>query len=306
MTLGAKIKKLRTDKGLTQKDLADQVHVTFQTVSKWEKNENEPDISTIKELSKIFNCSVQYLIDDDLEEDNTNTPVIVPASKKEEEKEPVTKTIIIHQKELHVCERCKKDIPEGELELARVCTRPAGRGHSAEYRAAYYHKSCYAQIMKEKAEAERRLREEKASRTKKLSFGWGIAGGVVAFTATLLVLLLVPDCQEIFHPAAAVGIAVGAGYAIFAMLYCIITGSYIGDVFVWCATLSVKFPGLIFSWSIEGFAWLIAMKILFAILGFLIGVAALFFAIGLSALLGAVSFPFVLIHNINTNYQDGF
>lgn len=35
MTLGAKIKKLRNEKNLTQKDLADQVHVTFQTVSKW-------------------------------------------------------------------------------------------------------------------------------------------------------------------------------------------------------------------------------------------------------------------------------
>ena len=35
MTLGQKLKKLRTDKGLTQKDLADQLHVTFQTVSKW-------------------------------------------------------------------------------------------------------------------------------------------------------------------------------------------------------------------------------------------------------------------------------
>ncbi len=305
MTLGSKIKKLRTEKGLTQKDLADQVHVTFQTVSKWEKNENEPDISTLKELSKIFGCSIEYLIDDDLEEEPYKNKV-APVFDEEDKDQPVTKTIVIHQKELHVCERCKKDIPEDDLEIGRTCVRHASRGRSAEYRPVYYHKKCYADLMRENAEKERQIREARASRNKKLSFGWGIAGGVVAFTATLLVLLLVPDCQAVIHPAAAVGIAVGAGYAIFAMLYCIITGSYIGDVFVWCATLSVKFPGLIFSWSIEGFAWLIAMKILFAILGFLIGVAALFFAIGLSALLGAVSFPFVLIHNINTNYQDGF
>ena len=54
MTLGQKIKKLRTDKGLTQKDLADQVFVTFQTVSKWEKDENEPDVSTLRLLAKVF------------------------------------------------------------------------------------------------------------------------------------------------------------------------------------------------------------------------------------------------------------
>ena len=58
MTLGQKIKKLRNEKGLTQKDLADQLHVTFQTVSKWEKDENEPDISTLRELAKLFECSM--------------------------------------------------------------------------------------------------------------------------------------------------------------------------------------------------------------------------------------------------------
>jgi hypothetical protein len=48
------------------------------------------------------------------------------------------------------------------------------------------------------------------------------------------------------------------------------------------------------------------MKILFAILGFLVGVFALLFAIAFSATLGAVSFPFVLIHNIRTDYEDAF
>jgi transcriptional regulator with XRE-family HTH domain len=52
MTLGQKLKKLRIEKGLTQKDLADQLHVTFQTISKWEGDTNEPDFSTLKELAK--------------------------------------------------------------------------------------------------------------------------------------------------------------------------------------------------------------------------------------------------------------
>jgi hypothetical protein len=90
------------------------------------------------------------------------------------------------------------------------------------------------------------------------------------------------------------------------MVYCILSGSYIGDVFVWCASLSIKFPGLIFTWDLDGVAWLIAMKILFAILGFLVGVFALLFAIAFSAALGMVSFPFVLIHNIRTDYEDAF
>ncbi len=303
MTLGQKIKKLRSEKNLTQKDLADQVYVTFQTVSKWEKDENEPDISTLKELAKIFGCSVDYLISEDDEEEPEKeeepTPVVAPV-------EQVTKTIIIHQKELHVCEKCQKDIPENDLAMEQVCTRPAGRGHSAEYRQAYYHKDCLEQLKKERAIAAERIRVAKASRSKKLSFGWGIAGGVIALTAALLVFLLVPYFKEMVHPGLAVLYSVLIGYGIFAMLYCIISGSYIGDVFAWCAGLTIKFPGLIFSWSLEGFAWLIGMKILFAILGFLIGVAALIFAIVLSALLGGVSFPFVLIHNIHNDYADAF
>ena len=297
MTLGQKIKKLRNDKGLTQKDLADQVHVTFQTVSKWEKDENEPDVSTLREIAKLFGVTVDYLINEDEE---------VDTQEEVEEEPPVTKTIIVHQRELHVCERCKKDIPEDDFAMEDVVVRPAGRGRSAEYRKAYYHKDCLDQLRTERAKAVAAAKIAKSSRAKKLSFGWGIAGGVVALVATLLSLLLVPSAKEVIHPGAAVGISIGAGYGIFAMLYCIISGSYIGDVFVWCAGLSIRFPGLIFSWDIEGFIWVIAMKILFAILGFLIGVFALMFAIVLSAALGAVSFPFVLLHNINTDYEDAF
>ena len=48
MTLGQKIKKLRIEKNLTQKDLADRLYVTFQTVSKWENDENEPGVKNEK------------------------------------------------------------------------------------------------------------------------------------------------------------------------------------------------------------------------------------------------------------------
>ena len=52
MSFGNKIKDLRTKVGMTQKELAEKLHVSFQTVSRWEKDENEPDISTLKSISK--------------------------------------------------------------------------------------------------------------------------------------------------------------------------------------------------------------------------------------------------------------
>ena len=65
MTLGQKLKRLRTDKNLTQKALADHLHVTFQTVSKWENDENEPDIATLKELAKLYECSLDFLLSEE-------------------------------------------------------------------------------------------------------------------------------------------------------------------------------------------------------------------------------------------------
>jgi len=306
MSLGLKIRKLRMNKNLTQKDLADQMHVTYQTVSKWEKDENEPDVSTLRELAKYFGCSMDHLLSEEESEE---------ANAEVDEKEPVVvapatveKTIIIHEGEMHVCKKCLKDIPADDLAIDVVSShRSRGRGRtSLSSHDEYYHKECLEEVKKERAMFALKVKNEKASRTKKMSFGWGIAGGVVALVVSLLIMLLVPACQKALHPALAVALSVIIGYAIFAMIYCIISGSYIGEVFMWCACLSIKFPGLIFSWDIDGFIWVIGMKILFAILGFLIGVAALAFAVALSAILGGVSFPFVLIHNIRNDYEDAF
>lgn len=294
MTLGEKIKSLRNEKRITQKDLANRLNVSFQTISKWEKDENEPDISTLRELSKIFECSVDYLLsEDEPEKKEKETPSVPPQQ-----------TIVIHQKEQHVCEYCKKDIPEDDLEMEQLCVRKGGRGHSSTYRPAYYHKECLEKVKKIRADALEKQLEERASKGSKKTFGWGITGGILALAISLVIMLLVPEAKAVIHPALAVLYSILIGYAIFAMIYCILSGSYIGEVFVACATFSVKFPAIIFSWDLDGFAWLIAMKVLFAILGFFIGLLAVIFAIIFSAILGGFSFPFVLIHNVNTHYED--
>jgi transcriptional regulator with XRE-family HTH domain len=302
MTLGQKLKKLRTEKGLTQKDLADQLHVTFQTISKWEGDTNEPDIATLKELAKFFGCSFDYLLNDDEVEPKEEKPEPIVEIKEV----PVIKeTIIVHQNEAHVCARCGKDIPEDEL-VSEDITKEERQGRmtrTVSVGQTYYHKSCLEEVKKERAKAAHRAKIAIASSRKKRCFGWGIAAGVIALVIALAVFLTHTDAV---HPALGVLFSILIAYGMFAMIYCILSGSYIGDVFVWCAGLSIKFPGLIFSWDLDGFAWLIAMKILFAVLGFLIGVFALLFAIALSATLGGISFPFILLHNIRTDYEGAF
>lgn len=294
MTLGQRIKKLRIKKELTQKDLADRLNVTFQTVSKWENDENEPDVATLKELAKLFGCSLDALLSEEEHQEE----------QKEAEASPVktvTETIIIHQKEMHVCERCKKDIPEDDLVIEDVCVRTPGRGRSGEYKKDYYHKDCFELTKNERKEKAAKERAYKASQAKKRAFGWGIAGGIIALAVSLIVFLIGSG-----NPVIGVMISILIGYAIFATIYCIITKSYIEYVFLFCSTASIKFPRLIFSWDIGGFIWVIGMKILFAILGFLFGIFAFFFGLALSAALSVISFPFVLIHNIHNQYADAF
>ena len=289
MTLGQKIKKLRNEKGLTQKDLANLVNVTFQTVSKWENDENEPDVSTLRRLSQLFGCSMDDLLSEE-EVTQEEKPI----------EEPAPQTVVIHQKEMHVCERCNQDIPFDDLVMEDVCVRHGGRGRTAEYRKAYYHKACLEEVHKEREEQKQRERQLNRARGAKKSFGWGIAGGVIALGIALAIFFT----KTTIHPALIILYSLLIAYAIFAAVYCIVSGSYIGEVFVWCAGLSIKFPGLIFSWDLEGFAWLIVMKVLFAVLGFIIGVLALMLAIVMSGALGAISFPFVLIHNNKHDYED--
>ena len=56
------ILRLRTDKGLSQDELAEKVYVTRQAVSRWENGETTPNTETLKLLSKLFNVSINTLL----------------------------------------------------------------------------------------------------------------------------------------------------------------------------------------------------------------------------------------------------
>ena len=60
--IGNNIKRLRTERGMTQKALADKLFVSAQAVSRWENNEVEPSITTLTELAKIFGVSADEIL----------------------------------------------------------------------------------------------------------------------------------------------------------------------------------------------------------------------------------------------------
>ncbi len=72
MIIGEKITKLRKEQNLTQEQLADILKVSRQSVSKWERNVAYPDIEKLIRISKIFECSLDYLLKDELEQMDVN------------------------------------------------------------------------------------------------------------------------------------------------------------------------------------------------------------------------------------------
>lgn len=83
MTTGEKLQALRKKKGYTQEDLAELLGVSRQSVSKWESDSAFPETEKLIELSKIYKCSIDYLLKSEQEGDES----IAPAEKKLSQKE---------------------------------------------------------------------------------------------------------------------------------------------------------------------------------------------------------------------------
>ena len=69
MILADKIIRLRKKNGLTQEELADKMNVSRQAVSKWEGAQTIPDLEKILQLSTLFGVTTDYLLKDEIEDE---------------------------------------------------------------------------------------------------------------------------------------------------------------------------------------------------------------------------------------------
>ena len=62
MTFGEKLQALRKARGWSQEELATQVNVSRQALSKWESGASVPDTENVVALSRLFGVSTDYLL----------------------------------------------------------------------------------------------------------------------------------------------------------------------------------------------------------------------------------------------------
>ena len=82
MILADKIIKERKKLGMSQEELAEEMNVSRQAVSKWEGNQSVPEIEKILQLSRLFGVTTDYLLKDEIE---SNEELGKPGSAKENE-----------------------------------------------------------------------------------------------------------------------------------------------------------------------------------------------------------------------------
>ena len=59
--IGANIAAFRREKGITQAELAEKLNYTDKAVSKWERGESIPDVTTLVQVAELFSVSLDEL-----------------------------------------------------------------------------------------------------------------------------------------------------------------------------------------------------------------------------------------------------
>lgn len=82
MSLGEMIRSKREERDMTQQELADILHVTRQTVSRWESESRCPDLIMSKKIADIFDISLDELVSSSDVDSYVPTKATVPDIKK--------------------------------------------------------------------------------------------------------------------------------------------------------------------------------------------------------------------------------
>ena len=264
MNNGEKIASLRKAKGMTQAELGTELNVTFQAVSKWERGESYPDFDTMSRLAKLFGVPLSYFEND---EDGETAATAESAPKVM----------------LGVCKECGKTVYEGEevtTEPALVCKKCVERKKVEAKRAA------------EEADKRRKAAEQaKLDETHKIrNRGLIWSGAIIGFITVLCIIGLVADPKNVMYTLIGLAVIIVFGYPFVAQLF---WDGVIVDIVMFGGKV-VGMPGVIFDLDLDGIIFLIVVKILFAVIKFLIWLVTFLAAAVVALFISPFTFPFAL------------
>ena len=275
---GTKIAELRAANKMTQAQLGEQLNVTSQAVSKWEKGLSEPDIESIRKICEIFHISFDEFFGANKQEKEEEEEIT------QESKPQETQGVI-----LAYCDTCDKPLYNPKEYQVTI---ENGVQHTTCIECIPKKAAAKQKQRDERLAAERRARQDNEKGELRKGLLWGILGGIGLAILTLIGGIVAEEPAWMIAVMTLLG-AYG-GYALVAQFIWV---NSVWDVF--CFFLkTVKWPGVIFTLDLEGLFFLIFVKILFAVLGAIIGVLLFLLGFFVTWAYAMIIFPFALIKEI--------
>lgn len=272
MNNGEKIASLRKAKGMTQAELGTELNVTFQAVSKWERGESYPDFDTMSRLAKLFGVPLSYF-----ENDEDGETAATAESAQEPAPAPAPKVM------LGVCKDCGRTVYEGEeatTEPALVCRKCEERKKQEAKRAAE------EEDKRRKAAEQAKLDETHKIRNRGLI--WSAV--IIGFLLICGIIGIATKPQNWVYTLIGMAVIIVFGYPFVAQLF---WDGVIADIAFFGGKV-IGMPGVIFSLDLDGVIFLVVVKILFAVIKFLIWLVTFLAAAVVAMIISPFTFPFAL------------
>ena len=316
MTLGKKLSQYRKLIGISQQQLGDKLNVSPQAVSKWENDLAEPDLTTLKALAELYRITIDELLDTSADSILTSNSTLnvdavaqnmhesAQSTKKEEiPSHPigfckrcgitVTEENLGEKEPVVTCKKCLEEIQEEKIKAERkkvVDALNAERERKQKILDAKIRKAEIEKKLQEQKDAELKKKQERISKFLKLGC---IFGGVAAGAVLILFFSLIIANGNFSGGSLFGGLILT--YTVFSFTFLMFFDGAVSDFVLDCFDTTINWPGLIFTFDLDGFLWLIGMKILFAVLGFLAGILASIFGIVVGIVMSVFVFPFKLV-----------
>lgn len=301
--IGGNIRRLRIERGLTQKNLADKLFVSAQAVSRWENNEVEPSVNTIIELAKIFEVSTDEIFGVDTNDRNEHENTDSNAQGNEQinnEKSYTFKEKVTFS----ICMRCNKPIYNDEDMVCYGSTQEVFCRNCDKIRAAEMAEREAKRKEQEKARAEavaaEKIRQEKKiwRKTKRRRIFSFIFSPMIA---SIWILSGFSD-QEVFFTDSNfwIGSLVLTITTFTYVSCCFLGNTFVAQIVPEMMMWSIDLPGVLFEFSFDGCLFFIGMKLLFWLLSWLL--VALLAVLGF--IIGLIVSPFVYPYALVKSYRE--
>lgn len=272
MSIGKNLSSLRRKNGLTQQQLGDMLNISAQAVSKWENELAEPDLATVKKIASIYKISVDEILDTDIE-------TAVELADAEVIAESVTESIsekIVTP--IGFCKECGITVTNDNFgtDTPAVMCKKCHEKYLENVRAR--ENAIKAEQQRQKNEVLSEANDMRKTRTLSIVFG-----SIIGVAIMILAIIA----------AGPGGIVTGVLTYTFVSL-CFFEDSKVRAILEFMGGASINWPGLIWEFDLDGFLWMIGMKILFAVLGFLFGVLCAVLGFFIAFFFSVLEYPFFI------------